>query len=293
MQAQLKIWFNRIPQAEKEQNKRTSVFARNHPSLWYYALMIWMGWLVSSSTGMADIPPPSHMKRIQVRYHLLPPNHTDRYLFFLYHKPWNPGQQVELSPVVWNKTFSPPGGYRSTSKLVAIPLLRCQELIDAIKKLPPSLQQQAKLSSPDPKAILHWISQQSFSYEEKPRGVGRSIRPSLQTKATNRPSLAEHPSVQAFFSKATWRYSEPLYTQELTPRSSPAHRWIRVLQITEISESNISWKAVRLEKWDAQGKRVSAFRERGVWLASRWLWIAGFLAILFVFSFVLFRRKSF
>lgn len=232
-----------------------------------------MGWIVCCAVGLfatqalADVGPPAGKKRIPIRYHFKKPTPSPYTYLVVMTSGMRPAR-IELSPIVWDKTFAPPRGYRTRAQLVALTEKQAAQLVDLLAETKEFKKGAAKYKAMDAKAKAAWLSKVAWQAERK--GKPGAIR--------------------LFFKNNPIATSDVLYTRTVVAETSPATFLLRAFQIDGVEKNKIVLKEVKKEKRNKTNKKVTKAQEGVALLKARWPWVVGVVALVLALI-VVFRRK--
>ncbi len=242
-------------------------------------------WLAMMMLGhgevRADIGPPSGSKRIQVKYLLNSPPDIHRFVYLLELRSAMEENRVELFPVQWGKVFSPPQGYRTSVRLVALTLKQADALVVLLEKHPGAGATKGNLAKMSVTAKRAWLRKCTFSnlgsksFKEEGKGDKKGF------------------PVSAFFRRKGLFKSEGFYTRTTASSFSPIAYFLRTMNVEGVKGTSIVWKEVSLTARDAKGKRLSTLNVASGKLLYQWPWIVlGVLGIAAVFLVIRLRNNA-
>ncbi len=232
-----------------------------------------IGWIVCCTVvlfamqALADVGPPAGKKRIPIRYHFKKPSPSPYTYLVILTSGMRPAR-IELSPIVWDKTFAPPRGYRTRAKLAALTQKQVAPLVDLLAATKEFKKDAVKLKAMDGKVKAAWLAKVMWKSERK--GKPGPIR--------------------LFFKDNPIATSDVLYTRTVVAKTSPATFLLRSYQVVGVEKSSVVLKEVQKEKRNKANKKVTKAQEGVALLKARWPWTMGVVALVLVLV-VVFRRK--
>ncbi|TNE51447.1 MAG: hypothetical protein EP343_04950 [Deltaproteobacteria bacterium] len=232
-----------------------------------------IGWIVCCAVGLfamqalADVGPPPGKKRIPIRYHFKKPTPSPYTYLVILTSGMRPAR-IELSPIVWDKTFAPPRGYRTRAQLVALTQKQVVQLVELLAATKEFKKDAVKLKAMDGKAKAAWL--EKVTWEAERRGKPGAIR--------------------LFFKNNPIATSDVLYTRTVVATSSPATFLLKSYQVGGVEKNNVILKEVKEEKRNKANKKVTKTQEGVALLKARWPWAVGVVVLVFALV-VAFRRK--